>query len=89
MNGPIPYLPISKPTQNDIEWLPRVTLTSDENEWYPQFIFNGNDTKLYTYLENDFDILYNVQGLTSLSESQQIKSPDNIPKHINQDIIRK
>ena len=68
MNGPIPYLPISKPTQNDIEWLPRITLTSDEHEWDPQFIFNGKDTNLYTYLENNFDTPYYIQGLTSLHE---------------------
>ena len=67
-NGPIPYIPISKPTQNDIEWLPRITMTSDENEWGPLFIFNSNDTNLYTYLENDFDILHNIQCLTSLRE---------------------
>ena len=68
MNGPIPYLPISKPTQNDIEWLPRITITSEEEEWDPQFIFNGRGTNLYSYLENDFDISYNVQGLTTLHE---------------------
>ena len=34
--------------------------------------------------EHYFDIYKNVH-----ENSQQIKSPDNIPKHINQDIIRK
>ena len=30
MNGPIPYIPVSKPTWNDLENLPRLKLTSDE-----------------------------------------------------------
>ena len=40
MNGPIPYLPISKPTSNDIEYLPRIKLTADDIEWDPHSIFN-------------------------------------------------
>ena len=41
MNGPIPYLPVSKPTSYYIEYLPRIKLTSDDIEWDPHTIFNG------------------------------------------------
>ena len=41
MNGPIPYILISKPTQNDIDYLPWIKITSDEIEWEPHYIFNG------------------------------------------------
>ena len=63
MNGPIPYIPISKPTQNDIDYLPWIKLTSDEIEWDPHYIFNKGKSNIYPYLENDFEISYNIQGL--------------------------
>ena len=66
MHGPIPYLPVSKPTQNDINYLPWVKLTSDEVEWDPHYIFNEGKTNIYPYLEDDFEISYNIQGLRTL-----------------------
>ena len=35
MNGPIPYLPVSRPTQNDIDYLPRLKVTRNDVEWDP------------------------------------------------------
>ena len=68
MNGPIPYLPISKPTQNDIEYLPRVKLTSDDIEWDPHYIFNDGKDNSYPYLEEDFEISHSIQGLKALED---------------------
>ena len=68
MNGPIPYIPVSKPTWNDLENLPRLKLTSDEIEWDPQYIFNGENNGKYPYLEDDSNISYCVQGLGILNE---------------------
>ena len=63
MNGPIPYLPISKPSINDIEYLPRIKMTADDIDWDPHRIFNQPHLSEYKYLEQDFDISYNIQGV--------------------------
>ena len=68
MNGPIPYIPISKPNQEDMEYLPRLKVTRDDIDWDPQFIFNEGRENIYPYLESDFDIAYNIQGLQVLDE---------------------
>ena len=68
MNGPIPFLPISKPSENDIDWLPRLKLTSNDIEWDPQSIFNTVTTSGYNYLEGDFEIAYNIQGVSTLEK---------------------
>ena len=68
MNGPIPYIPVSKPTLIDLENLPRFKLTSDEIEWDPQYIFKGMNDSKYSYLEGDADIAYCIQGLGILNE---------------------
>ena len=74
MNGPIPYLPISKPSTNDIEFLPRIKLTSDDIEWDPYAIFNEQRTNEYKYLEHDFDISWNIQGLNTLDHIINVHS---------------
>ena len=68
MNGPIPYIPISKPSWNDLENLPRIILTSDEVDWDPQYIFNGENNIRYPYLEDDSEITHCVQGLGIINE---------------------
>ena len=74
MNGPIPYLPISKPTSNDIEYLPRIKLTADDIEWDPHSIFNEPNVSEYKYLEHDFDISWNIQGISTLKQVVQSHS---------------
>ena len=71
MNGPIPYIPITKPSLNDVEYLPRIKLTSDDIEWDPHKIFNEPRPNEYKYLERDFDISYNIQGINLLREIVQ------------------
>ena len=71
MNGPIPYSPISKPTLENIDCLPMINLSSDEVEWDPYYIFNGNKSNNYTYLEDDFNVSYTIQGLRILNEVLQ------------------
>ena len=68
MNGPIPYIPVSRPNKEDIEWLPRLKLTRDDVEWDPQFIFNEGQKNIHPYLEDDFNISYNIQGLRALND---------------------
>ena len=68
MNGPIPYIPISRPKTNDIEYLLRIKMTSDEVEWGPQYIFNGGMKNSYLYLEDDFGLSHHIQGLSILQE---------------------
>ena len=68
MNGPIPYVPVSRPSQHDIEYLPRLTLTRDDVEWDPQYIFNEGQQTIHPYLENDYILSYDIQGLRALSE---------------------
>ena len=63
MNGPIPYLPISKPSINDVEYLPRIKMTADDIDWDPHKIFNQPHLSEYKYLKQDFDISYNIQGV--------------------------
>ena len=79
MNGPIPFLPISKPSENDIEGLPRLKLTANDIEWDPQNIFNSMNTGGYKYLEEDFEIAHTIQGVSTLEKiahthSQRISS---------------
>ena len=71
MNGPIPYLPVSKPSLNDVEYLPRIQITSDEIEWDPHSIFNTSQPSVYKYLEQDLDISWNVKGTNILSQIVQ------------------
>ena len=68
MNGPIPFLPISKPTIEDVEYLPRIKLTSDDIEWDPQYLFNGMNSNEYKYLENDTEIYQSIAGITVLEK---------------------
>ena len=37
-------------------------------EWDPQFIFNEGQKNIHSYLENDFNISYNIQGLRTLHD---------------------
>ena len=48
MNRPILYVPISNPTQNDIEYLPILNLTMDEIDWDLQYTFNERKPNGYT-----------------------------------------
>ena len=68
MNGPIPYIPVSKPTQHGINYLPRLKLTRDDVEWDPQYIFNEGQHTVHPYLEDDFTLSYDIQGLQALTE---------------------
>ena len=61
MNGPIPYIPVSKQNVEDIEYLPKIRMALDDVEWDPQYIFNEGKYTSHPYLENDHDISYNIQ----------------------------
>ena len=49
MKGPVPALPVSKPTQNELTLLPRLQLTSDDVVWDPNVIF-GNTTDIVQFI---------------------------------------
>ena len=40
MNGPIPYIPVSKPNVEDIDYQPKIRMALDDVECDPQHIFN-------------------------------------------------
>ena len=85
MRGPVPVIPILKPTDLEIQTLPRLQLTSDEVIWNPNEIFGneadipGNDW----YIEDDQDY-HHVSGLAmlknALNHSKMIKSIEGLPR---------
>lgn len=66
MNGPVPFLPISKPTTDDLTLLPRLQLTSDEVTWEPSIIFGSTHEDSSVIYETDDD--YYISGLMQLEE---------------------
>ena len=65
MKGPVPVIPVSKPSNDDIMLLPRLQLTSDEVIWEPNIIFgNALEDHGTIYFETNDD--YYISGIMQL-----------------------
>ena len=78
MKGPVPALPVSKPTESDLMVLPKLQLTSDDIIWDPNIIFgDGTESLIQTYeTSTDYDISC-MMALDKIVEYHEINSVRN------------
>ena len=75
MKGPVPVVPISKPTSEDVTLLRKLQLTSDDIPWDPRSIFGLEDDPINALIDYDDDYYIScAMDMHILLERHEIKS---------------
>ena len=80
MKGPVPVIPVMRPTEIEVQTLPRLQLTSSDILWNPNEIFGNFDEELQDTWHDDDPTYHMVSGMEILGN---IATRDTIISSIN------